>query len=97
MACFAKILLNFAEKYTIMSKDTLKITALLGTIILIIAAVAWFSYSEQKRANEALEKALEEDRKYSSEQQQKEAEEKLEMLHDILTIDAQRVGNDAHK
>lgn len=97
MACFAKILLNFAEKYTIMNKDTLKITALLGTIILIIAAVAWFSYSEQKRANEALEKALEEDRKYSSEQQQKEAEEKLEMLHDILTIDAQRVGNDAHK
>lgn len=77
-----------------MKKDHLKVIAIFGTIItIIIAVVALIISSNQqreKRANEELDKALEEVRKYNSEQQQKEAEEKLEMLHDVMNIDAQR-------
>lgn len=80
------------------NKFLLKVIAFFGTFIIIIIAVfAWLSYSNYKReqkANEELYKAMEEDRKYLNEQQQKEAEERLKMLHDILTIDAQRGENE---
>lgn len=81
-----------------MKKNTLELITCFATIIIIhavvLAVACYWSYSKQKRANEEFYKAMEEDRKYLNEQQQKEAEERLKMLHDILTIDAQRGENE---
>ena len=76
-----------------MKKNTLKGIAIFATIfstIIILFAVAFYwSYSKQKRANEELYKALEEDRKYFNEQQQKEVEMRIKIKHPIIPIDAQ--------
>lgn len=75
------------------NKFLLKVIAFFGTFIIIIIAVfAWLSYSNYKReqkANEELYKAMEEDRKYLNEQQQKEVEMRIKMKHPIIPIDAQ--------
>lgn len=97
MACFTNYFLNFAEKYMTMDKNNknlLKVIAFFGTIIIIFAVFAWISYSDTQKANEQLDKSLEEVWKYNSEQQQKEAEERLNTLHNVLSVDAEREGNE---
>lgn len=46
-----------------MNKNLLKVIAFFGTIIIIFAVFAWISYSDTQKANEQLDKSLEENHK----------------------------------